>query len=475
MFPPFRVLRHQLRFVIDAKTEQGHQTAGLLEELAALDDSYDRLFAFSKRLADLPLREDWTYVEPNDLETIWAECDPARPMGVVGTIDLADCARRVEQAFLASCCGCVLGKPLEINPTLDEIRNALSAIGEWPLRDYVSEAVAPHFGRRLHASWVETTRGRMSYVASDDDINYTIMGMLNLEKHGVNFGRDDLSGLWQWHLSISNTFGPERTVLLKSAVAGLAPGRESHETADWVNVVNPRDEYCGALIRADAYGYACPGRPALAAELAWRDAGFTHVRTGIYGTMFVAAVISLAQVMTDRLEIFNTALKFIPRRSRLYRIVSDSLNDVDGARDWLDGYQRIHGKYKEYNHCRVYQECGTLINTLRFARDIGDGICMQVMQGNDTDSFGATAGSILGCYFGPGHLDPRWLAPFNDDLRTALACFYDRSLAGVARRMGALPARIAAQLAAEPVGRSAEGRDDNSAGSGVAETVPPPR
>ena len=32
--------------------------------------------------------------------------------------------------------------------------------------------------------------------------------------------------------------------------------------------LNPSDEQCGAMIRADAYGYACPGRPALAAELA---------------------------------------------------------------------------------------------------------------------------------------------------------------------------------------------------------------
>ena len=68
------------------------------------------------------------------------------------------------------------------------------------------------------------------------------------------------------------------------------------------------------------------------------------------------------------------------------------------------------------------------------------------MQGNDTDSFGATAGSILGAYFGPGHLARRWLKPFNDDMHTALAWFHERSLAALAKRMGELPGRVAAEL-----------------------------
>ena len=35
----------------------------------------------------------------------------------------------------------------------------------------------------------------------------------------------------------------------------------------------------------------------------------------------------------------------------------------------------------------------------------------QLTQGLDTDSFGATAGSLLGAFFGPGYLAERWLAP----------------------------------------------------------------
>jgi ADP-ribosylglycohydrolase len=186
--------------------------------------------------------------------------------------------------------------------------------------------------------------------------------------------------------------------------------------------------------------------PVPAAELAWSDASWTHRRTGIYGEMFVAAAIANAQVMDDRLGVFETALQFVPQRSRFHEIVADSLNEVRQASDWLDGYRRIHRKYKQYIHCLIYQEVGTLINTLRFAEDIGHGICVQVSQGNDTDSFGATAGSLLGAYFGPGYLEERWLVPFNDDIHTALAWFYERSLSGLAKRMGELPRRVAAEI-----------------------------
>ncbi len=188
----------------------------------------------------------------------------------------------------------------------------------------------------------------------------------------------------------------------------------------------------------DAYSYACPGNPALAAELAWRDASLTHRRTGTYAAMFVAAAIATAFVAKGPLEIFETALKFVPRRSRFYAIVADLLDEVSQASNWLEAYQRIHDKYHQYDHCWVYQEIGTLINSLHFAENVGDGICKQVMQGNDTDSFGARAGSILGAYFGPEYLEHRWIEPFGDDMRTKLAGFPERSLSKLAARMGAL-------------------------------------
>ena len=69
--------------------------------------------------------------------------------------------------------------------------------------------------------------------------------------------------------------------MLRAAVTSSGDGRlDADSVAAWADFLNPGEELCGALIRADAYGYAFAGRPQRAAELAWRDAMLTHRRTG---------------------------------------------------------------------------------------------------------------------------------------------------------------------------------------------------
>jgi hypothetical protein len=445
MLPTTDQLRVQLGLVVADKAEQGHATAGLAEQLAALPGSYDELVAFAERLSALPLREDWPWHEPDDLAGIRAasagQPDPEVSLAL-------DAATRVRTAFLASVCGCILGKPFEFDPDLTEVRAALEPSGEWPLRAYASEEVISRLRHRI-PQWTETARERIRWVAPDDDINYSILGMLLLERHGIAFTRAQLRDLWMFQLPFAVTFGPERAMLVRAGVASL-DGGDPGGLDMWSSFLNPRDEWCGALIRVDAYGYACPGRPQLASELAWRDAGWTHRRTGVYASMFLAAAMALAPVVDDPLAMFEGALAVVPARSRFAAAVTDALAEVAAAGDWLDGYDRIHRRWPEHTHCRIFQEVGTVVNTLRFAPDAGKGIGMQVSQGNDTDSYGATAGSLLGLFHGAGSLDERWVEPFQDDLRPALALFHERSLSAVADRMSRLPALVASG-AAPPV------------------------
>ena len=461
MLIDIEILKERIHGVILNKASQGHDVEGMAQKLYELPLGYDVLIEFATELANLPMREDWQYVEPNEIEDIWAESDPTRPLGRVSEIDLNDSAKRVEEAFYGSVAGCVLGKPIEVRLTGHEIKIALKKINDWPLSEYISENIKTVLPS-VHRSFDETVREKIKFVAPDDDINYTIMGMLILEQFGSRFTHDNVRELWVKHLPLDTTFGPERTMLLKSGLeslgrmdlasfgetGGVASSEDGYRPTFFRGVnkinrlLNPGDELCGAVIRADAYGYACPGYPAKAAELAWNDASFTHNRTGIYGTMFVAAAIAMAQVSKDRMDIFNIALKFVPMRSRFYERVRKCFELVSDSKSWEEGYKNINDLYGDYGHCRIYQEIGMLINTLKFANDVGDGICIQVSQGADTDSFGASAGSILGAYFGPGSLDRKWILPFNDDIHSGMAWFFERSLSNLANRMGKLPRAV---------------------------------
>ena len=450
MLLPKSRLQAVLKQVLNQRLEQGCDLDPALWQcrIEAAGTSYDALHELAQSLRDPPVRSDWPYREPLTWAEIRAESPDLDPVRSWTEPDWASVVPRVSTGFLASCCGCMLGKPVEIDPTLAQLRAAGEATAQWPLANYVTTAFLEALGRR-HGDWAHTVRESLDRVVADDDIHYTVIGLLLLEEHGTAFGRDELEECWSINMAPAWTWGAERSAL-------LAVGLRKHHLFEDMEalpaydplLLNPGDESCGALIRADAYGYACPGNPDLAAWLAWKDASCTHIKTGVYGAMFVAALLALALVTSApapgnaRLELVVEALRRVPARSRFAGVVGDCLERVRAADDWLAGYEAVHDRYPDFTHCRIYQEIGTLINTLKFAESVGHGICLQVSQGNDTDSFGATAGALLGSLLGPDCLESRWLEPFGDRAELALAGFHETSLNRLAQRVAVLPDRV---------------------------------
>ena len=378
--------------------------------------------------------------EPSLLADVLADCSPPaveslRPVGP------REAERRARAAFLGRLCGCMLGKPMEGHAERATLQAAGERAGEWPLRFYVTESFLDGLPGR-HPSWKETVRGRLRYVAPDDDVNYLLLALTVLEEKGAGFTRDDLRRAWLVNLAPGWTWGPEREFLSRAALATRGGAAEQEPVSDdvlsaWIAEQQAAPEHCGAVIRADAYGYACMGDPGRAAAMAWRDAGMTHRGAGLYASMFIAAAIAAAPVVTDRLGIFDIGLRCVPRHSTFRDVMADCLRTVRAAGTWQDAHESIHAAYARYGFCQVYQELGFVMNSVRFARDVGEGICIQVSQGLDTDSFGATTGSLLGALL--GRVPRAWLRPFHNRILCTLAQFHEQDLSRVTARVGRLP------------------------------------
>jgi ADP-ribosylglycohydrolase len=185
---------------------------------------------------------------------------------------------------------------------------------------------------------------------------------------------------------------------------------------------NPYREWIGAQIRGDYFGYINPGNPEMAAEMAWRDARISHTKNGIYGEMFVAAMLACAAVTDDIMDIIRGGLAEIPATSRLYEAVEKLIEKYDGGASTEEMFAYIHEIYDDTDG---FEWCHTISNALIVVAgllcgkgDYAESICRAVETGFDTDCNGATIGSIIGMRNGIAGIGEEWTAPVHGLLRT---------------------------------------------------------
>ncbi len=360
-------------------------------------------------------RKDFAYVEPSDLKTIQACRVPQAP--TLKTIAPENLKEKIEGAWYGRISGCLLGKPVEGIRT-NEFIPLLKETGNYPLRRYLlssditDDIIARYqfpLANRCYADTVDCA-------PTDDDTNYTVLYQKVIDEFGRDFTPYEISQCWlSWQPK--NAYATAERVAFCNFVKGYLPPASAIYK-------NPYREWIGAQIRADYFGYINPGDPEKAAEMAWRDACISHIKNGIYGEMFVAAMIAAAAVCDDLLQIIQCGLSQIPQRSRLYEAITRLLENYRDGMSQTDCFKDIHTRWDEHvQHawCHTISNAEIVVAALLYGNnDFGRSICIAVETGFDTDCNGATVGSILGMKNGIHSIGQEWLAPLHDRLETSI-------------------------------------------------------
>jgi len=368
------------------------------------------------RSLNLPTVPGFPYSEPSDLAGI-RRARPKGPRELRLRLKETELFDRVHGAWLGRCAGCLLGKPYEGWRT-PRLWGFLKDTGQFPLNRYFSARVSPQVQKRYRIDPNSPCSvERIQYMPEDDDTNYTVTGFAILKQHGRGFTPEDVATVWMYNLPILHTYTAERVAYRN--LANLIP--PPHSAA----FRNPYREWIGAQIRADFFGYAALGRPELAAEFAWRDACISHVKNGIYGAIWVAAMLAAAPTTEDMAEIIRIGLSEIPLRSRLAEAIRDVLKWREEGAAYDEAVARLHRRWDENS---AHHWCHTVSNAQIVALGLlwGEGdfekaICRAVQPGFDTDCNGATVGSIMGMTLGAKALPRKWTAPLHGKLRTGFA------------------------------------------------------
>jgi ADP-ribosylglycohydrolase len=303
----------------------------------------------------------------------------------------------------------------------------LRAVNTLPLRDYIGFKERPHIQK-------QSCREFLSRSEPDDDIDYSVLALLMLERHGLALSTEDVGRSWLRMLPAGRTFTAERaayrTLLVRAKerfADGGAPGFDVRECAD-----NEYNEWIGAQIRADVYGWVLPGRIAEAAELARRDAALSHRGDGVHGAAFVAGLgAALAVHMPE--EALQLALVEVPVDSGAHeavRLGRSLTGDPTGGAKIRERYAALSPVHTLNNLALVIWSFYSHLDD--FSAAIGD----VVAAGLDTDCNGATVGALWGL---TGRAIPlSWTKPWNGRVGVSLAGLDEISLDSLVGRTVAI-------------------------------------
>lgn len=415
--------RKLIKAELKQRAEEGCDTTEITERITVAlqgKDNNDDIYQLYEDLIALPIEKTFPYVEPSDLKSIQAQ----RPSGVRDLKIDWNSERIYDQiygAWLGRAAGCVLGKPVEGWPK--------ARIDKY-LKDHnidILDNYLPFDEKVLPGVHKVSTRGNINFMPRDDDMDYVIIGLLALEKRGIKTSARTIANTWVDRLPFNVVYTAEECAYRNFVNSIWPPLSGTHR--------NPFREWIGAQIRADVFGYVTPGLPEIGAKLAFNDASISHDKNGIYGEMFVAAMLSAAFKLESVKEIINAGLAEIPENCRLAEAVKDTMHWCETLPTWELVWEKINESVGHYHGVHTINNAALVVMGLYFGEDnFEKGIVCTVRGGWDTDCTGATVGSILGLRLGAKNLPSKWISPLNDRLKSVVRDENDNKISELAKR-----------------------------------------
>ncbi len=427
-------------------SEEGRDLSSVEKELDALckDTRNPLLYKRADDLYDiiqtLPLKTGYHYVEPNTIADIHAQRGPAvsLPFTTLSEEALYD---RILGAWLARCAGCLFGQPVE-GWHRQRIQGFLHDTGNLPVTRYMSSYVSEVLRKKYdvqddggpYGSRYKNWINHVDAMPEDDDTSYTVFALKLLEHHGRDFSSYNVGEEWLASLPLLRTCTAERMAYINMANMVLPPLSAIKH--------NPYREWIGAQIRGDLFGYVNPGDPETAADMAFRDASISHVKNGIYGEMYSAAMIAAAFLTDDPALIIRAGMGQIPQKCRLYEKVNDLLT---GWEMGITVEMFLADFYKEYDETNPHHWCHTIPNALLVTAGLlyhsmafVPSMAFGTTAGFDTDCNSATIASVIGAAKGAMALPQEWFIPLNNIVHTCVSSYGCLAITDLARRTLAL-------------------------------------
>lgn len=382
--------------------------AGRQDIQTLVDRAEQTVLELIETIKSLPADPEFALKEPDTLEGIRS----LRPQGIRKLWKGFNSAKYVERltgSLYGRFAGCTLGAPVECW-SVEDMTEWAAFIGDpFPPVDYWSSIKNPNFKRYGVSECFRYTKSGMNGIPVDDDLTYTILGLLMMEDYGTGFTTDDVGAAWLKYLP--HACSAER-ITLKNLKAGVSPSVSAVKD-------NPYTQWIGADIRSDPWGYLAPGLPEKAAELAYRDAYISHRRNGIYGEMYFSAVIAAAFETDNTVDALKIGLAEIPRECLLSQDVQWALEAGKGIRNHLEARKAVEERFGQMSgwHTNL-NACLTIFGLMIGGDDVTKVIGEVVAMGYDNDCTAATAGSIVGAVRGISGIPAHWYQDFNNRILT---------------------------------------------------------